>query len=1022
MDDRLRWILNGLNTYNVNKLVEQIDKDWFLDNQNMILGISNRRFLCNYIEDNMNKNTPLSPPLMRNEYIQDILQVYRLDFMKLKKPDFSKVQRLPENYEKKYYALIGRIDNLRWFSMLEFLEHISFYRMIIMETFNDYEVEFTDYRIYSLTILLATNTGADLIDLKMTSLYKNQLNILVDYATQYRTGMGSFDGYLRVLVIMTLLQDDLEGFKKINDGANLRNVIPAAYTEFSTLLNYDVGPATELINTYCKNLMALICAMGKLEFLKHLISIWDPDDNYKIVYMKAHCEDTFSTKYGDAGIPIVKRATSWVPNTFETSDGTPETYLSICLKNKQYATARFLIDRYPIEANGYYDILIDINLTGRYYDFTMYNKYTELIKLNRSLIKEITKPEFGDRYDYTSSDQVKTLVERGANPNLFYYRGWNENGPILHYAIVRNIGTAELLIQVGADVNFKSLWGRTSIFHIHSVKIFDLCKKYGADFKIVDYGDDSPLTGVITSQQYDLAELMINEGADLNQRDKKEHLSPVFTRLIHFPDTFQNTDPDLLSIVKRTNLSILSKDGRDLYDHYSNVNAVYMKNYISSIGVRGIQAYKKPMFYLPKKNSDCPNKETVGFVDVDDPEDDLILMFRDFGYSDVTHRHKQELMCVALSEINEIYFILRPGTEEFEWNLPTTRATHRLGRDQVGDVEVIRNLLSSLSWFNTQIPDTDPRKNKLTENTRILDANFKKYYQSSSDYYKQNIALFKSLNENQLKLLETLMLMVFKLGEFMRRWGGDEETTMKLYGKAENFPYPMHLLGPDLIKMSDGTTVGLLDAYSKHILIRSRDYPRDKPEGIVPYAEDISAEQLSVIDHFVNNYFSVKDNEDVLNYETYEIQDLLKFIRNKTRLDLRILLIEIDHDLPIPDILRNIEDGTISKINLTVDKVREHIRKRILEITPLEKFYKNIYEYTMSSQDLSIITTNRRIYHTLDAIRPKRDGSIDEAALGDCIQLKGQDFILTGYMYFDTFVPDYVIPGFSIEGFRPMHY
>ena len=226
----------------------------------------------------------------------------------------------------------------------------------------------------------------------------------------------------------------------------------------------------------------------------------------------------------------------------------------------------------------------------------------------------------------------------------------------------------------------------------------------------------------------------------------------------------------------------------------------------------------------------------------------------------------------------------------------------------------------------------------------------------------------------------------------------------------------------DLVAMSNGTAVDLLDAYNRHILIRSRDYPRDKPTGIVPYAEDMSAEQLSVIDHFINNYFSTKDIQEVIEYKTQSIFDLLSYIRKKTRLDLRIMLTEIDATLPLPEILRAVENGTNIGMNLTVQQVYDHMQKRIAEIEPLEKFYKNIYEYTMSGRDLSIISTNRRIYHTLDAIRPRRNGTIDEAALGDCIQLKGQDFILTGYMYFKTFLPDYVIPGFSIEGFRPIHY
>ena len=83
------------------------------------------------------------------------------------------------------------------------------------------------------------------------------------------------------------------------------------------------------------------------------------------------------------------------------------------------------------------------------------------------------------------------------------------------------------------------------------------------------------------------------------------------------------------------------------------------------------------------------------------------------------------------------------------------------------------------------MPVTDIRKQKLLTDMGIIQENYKKYFVSTTDYYKHNIALFKTLNPNQLKILETLMLMVFKLGEFMRRWGGDEETTLKINQKAE---------------------------------------------------------------------------------------------------------------------------------------------------------------------------------------------------------------------------------------------
>lgn len=60
-------LVEQLPDFIVNDLVERIDKNWFLNNRTGLMGIPNKRFLCNYIEDNMNKDTVI----MQSDYIQN---------------------------------------------------------------------------------------------------------------------------------------------------------------------------------------------------------------------------------------------------------------------------------------------------------------------------------------------------------------------------------------------------------------------------------------------------------------------------------------------------------------------------------------------------------------------------------------------------------------------------------------------------------------------------------------------------------------------------------------------------------------------------------------------------------------------------------------------------------------------------------------------------------------------------------------------------------------------------------------
>ena len=1031
-------IVERLPVYHVDKLGKRIDLDWVLNNYRGLMGISNRQFLCNYIEDNMDRPTEI----MNDDYIQDILAVYRLDYKSLKTPDFSKVKRLPGDYQRVYYALIGRIDRVKKGARI-ILQYIEFYRYIVSYIFG-YNIEtLSNYRVYSLVRLLGGSEPTANIFPALSSFLKDKeyIQIFVEYYSEpSNTNAGQRYITHRYLAIALLLMNDLENFKLLYEMTKMNNFLrPSDQKYYEDGLSYKANDTNELniVKKYGQDLMSLICALGKFEFLKYLLTTGD--EVYQIIeYKFGHNRvQALVTEFGnEQGLNLYPNLIHPIPKFYmmvekEVPGTLPkysiETYLSTCLKHGHYDMAKFMLDNgYPLFSDDTtrYEVLTDIrkNLQG---NIAMRDKFIQYVMMNSRLIQLV----FASR---RSRDQIRKLVQDGANPNVMAFINQGRIGnylistslvdkvhPLIHYSInsIVEPDFAEFMLSLGADINARDREGNNCISYLYDLHDIQLCKRLGADFNQLNYIHQTPLMSYAdrSISKLNIVLALINETKNLDQRDKIRRESYLFTLLDYKPP---------VEIIDKFKLEIFNFTGLDAAQYYTPINiGINAREHLFMRGCRGVLAYKEPMFYILPKNSDCPNEETVGLVETNNPEGDYIIAFRDMGYSDITHRHKQEPMCIAVSEIRELYFKLRPGTEEFEWNLPTTRNTHRLGSDQVESRGILIHLIETLYTGARYLPEGDPRKESLNTIALALESDVNNHFITRDKYYTENIELFNELNENQHRILDELLIMVFKLGEFMRRWGGDdEETTLKLYGKADNFPYPMQLTGPNMILMSDKTSVNLLDAYNKHILIRSRDYPKDAPQGIVPYAEDMSAEQLSVIDHFINNYFSIKDNEDVLNNKTTNISDLLTFIRKSTRLDLRILLIEIDPNLPVADILAAVENKQPLNTTLTVAKVYEHMQNRIQEITPLEKFYKNIYEYTMSRTDLSIITTNRRLYHTLDAIRPRRNGTVDEAALGDCIQLKNQDFILTAYQYFITFKQAFPVEGFSIGNFRPMHY
>ena len=130
---------------------------------------------------------------------------------------------------------------------------------------------------------------------------------------------------------------------------------------------------------------------------------------------------------------------------------------------------------------------------------------------------------------------IRQKLKAGANIN---YTPKNKT-PALQVLLTRNRSekTVHFLLENGANPNLKDSYGRTLLHQAISLNMedlsMDLVQKYKADIHATDNLGQTPLHFCSMYHFSELAQLLIQKGADINHKDN-EQKTPLYTAVEHY--------------------------------------------------------------------------------------------------------------------------------------------------------------------------------------------------------------------------------------------------------------------------------------------------------------------------------------------------------------------------------------------------------------------------------------------------------------------------------------------------------
>lgn len=115
---------------------------------------------------------------------------------------------------------------------------------------------------------------------------------------------------------------------------------------------------------------------------------------------------------------------------------------------------------------------------------------------------------------------VTDLIKEGANVNARALHSHSRNTPIIIASFQNNPNMIDLLLRLGADVNYANKLGTTALIiatQWSEQPTIELLIKAGADVNATDFDKDTPLSITCRHRNdYHIAELLINAGANVN--------------------------------------------------------------------------------------------------------------------------------------------------------------------------------------------------------------------------------------------------------------------------------------------------------------------------------------------------------------------------------------------------------------------------------------------------------------------------------------------------------------------------
>ena len=165
---------------------------------------------------------------------------------------------------------------------------------------------------------------------------------------------------------------------------------------------------------------------------------------------------------------------------------------------------------------------------------------------------------------------TRTLLESGYDPNI---QDGNGNTALILSIIDNDIDAVELLLEYKADTNIKNLGGATAlqfaldIAWVQNYEIAELLVSQGADPNVVDKYNDTPLMTICQNADEidptDLIILLIDNGAHVNKKDDTRDGLTVLSYVVAIGDyeltkllLEHGADPNIKDALGETVLSV----------------------------------------------------------------------------------------------------------------------------------------------------------------------------------------------------------------------------------------------------------------------------------------------------------------------------------------------------------------------------------------------------------------------------------------------------------------------------------
>ena len=150
---------------------------------------------------------------------------------------------------------------------------------------------------------------------------------------------------------------------------------------------------------------------------------------------------------------------------------------------------------------------------------------TQKVNINAECKKDFNRTPLVIAIDEENLEMIKFLLEMGANP---MQKDWTNKISINHTVFSKNPeGICKLLIQYGADLEYKGYFGQTPL--MHAVKLDEYIAalayiKLGANVNARGRNGDSPLSLAIREENIPMLKLLFDNGADPKTKYKGKTL------------------------------------------------------------------------------------------------------------------------------------------------------------------------------------------------------------------------------------------------------------------------------------------------------------------------------------------------------------------------------------------------------------------------------------------------------------------------------------------------------------------